>query len=203
MQDCVFTYDDFVLAGNDEDVKKLSKENNKTGKASVYLNNKLIENNKNWKNLDKTLGVELVGVKPMTRATDEFNELAAYFAKYFNATPLDQLMEVSKLTGTLRIVKPSLYIFPGRVGDSAFFTINGFSMLINGGYERVRPCFWKFVTMLQQIDSVLITHTDSDALGGLSSLFAKKLADPDVKPTILTVLGNLIASKNIPEVRLG
>ena len=83
------------------------------------------------------------------------------------------------------------------------FTINGFSMLINGGYERVRPCFWKFVTMLQQIDSVLITHTDSDALGGLSSLFAKKLADPDVKPTILTVLGNLIASKNIPEVRLG
>lgn len=199
LQDCVFTYDDFVIVASDEQVKRATKEN-KLSKTIAYLNGKLIENNKNWKHLEKSLGIELVGLKPMARSNEDLNEVASFFSNYFNDSPLDQLMEVSKLTGTLRIVKPSLYIFPGRVGDSAFFTINGFSMLVNGGYERVRPCFWKFVTMLQQIDSVLITHTDSDALGGLSSLFAKKLANPDVKPTILTVLGNLIASKSIPEV---
>jgi hypothetical protein len=103
-------------------------------------------------------------------------------------------METGKLTGTLRITKPLLYIFPSREGDSAYFTLNGYSILINGGYDRMKPCFWSFVNMLAQIDSILITHSDSDALGGLGSFFAKKLVDPEIKPNVLTVLGNLIAS---------
>jgi len=105
-------------------------------------------------------------------------------------------METSKTVGTLKITRPVLYIFPSREGDAAYFMLNGYSILINGGYDRVKPCFWSFVSMLAQIDSVLITHPDSDALGGLGSFFAKKLVDPDVKPNVLTVLGNLIASSD-------
>ena len=69
-------------------------------------------------------------------------------------------------------------------------------MLINGGFDRARevfePCFWKFMSILQQIESVLVTHSDADVLGGLSSFFAKKLADPEAKPTVLTILLNLV-----------
>ena len=189
-----------VILANDDEVKRITKEN-KISKSFAYINSKLVESNKNWKNLEKSLNIELVAVKPQSVKMDEnLNELAACLSKYYNSNVLCHQLETSKLTGTLRITKPSLYIFPGRTGDSAFFTINGFSMLINGGYERVRPCFWKFVNMLQQIDSILITHTDSDSLGGLSALFAKKLTNPvDVKPHILTVLGNLIGPKNLPQ----
>ena len=81
----------------------------------------------------------------------------------------------------------SLYIHSfGR--DSSFFTINGYSMLLDGGFDRVQPCLSNFVSMLQQIDSVLITHSAGDVLDGLRLFFAKKLADPEAKPMVLTVL---------------
>ena len=178
------------------------KENKASAsKAWLYVNSRLVESNKNWKQLDKHLsGVELVSVKPLglVQSESSLNEIAAHLsAAYFiHSDAACAHMETQRVAGTLRILKPSLYVFPARVGDSAFFTVNGFSMLVNGGYERLRPCFWKFVNSLQQIDAVLITHADSDALGGLSALFAKKLSQQDVKPAILTVLGNLIGSKS-------
>lgn len=103
-------------------------------------------------------------------------------------------MHSSKHTGTLKMTRPALYIFPSQQGDAAYFALNGYSMLINGGYDRLKPCFWKFVNMLQQIDSVLVTHADADALGGLSAFFAKKASEPDCKPDVLAVLGNLVHS---------
>ena len=196
LQDASFSYDDLAILINDEEMKKTLKEAN--SKTTLYMNAKLFENNKNWKNLEKTLSAELVGLKAGQLVASQHPQLSECFDRFFNSKPIDQIIEASKFTGTLRINKPVLYIFPGRNGDSAFFTLNGYSMLINGGYERVRPCFWKFVTMLQQIDSILITHPDSDSLGGLSSFFSKKLANPDIKPTVLTVLGNLVGSKQVP-----
>ena len=125
----------------------------------------------------------------------QFPEFITEMSKFLNETPVEQLIDSSNVIATLRIQKPTLYLFPDREGDSLFFTINGDSMLINGGYDRVKPCFWSFVSMLQQIEYVLIIHTDSDALAGLSSFFNKKLIDSDMKPTVLTVLANLIGSK--------
>lgn len=113
-----------------------------------------------------------------------------------NQTSVDQLMQSSRHTGTLKMTRPALYIFPSLQGDSAYFALNGYSMLINGGYDRLKPCFWKFVNMLQQIDSVLVTHADVDSLGGLAAFFAKKAAEPDCKPSVLTLLGNLVHSNN-------
>lgn len=109
-----------------------------------------------------------------------------------NQTPIEQLLQTSKHTGTLKLTRPALYIFPSQQGDSAYFALNGYSMLINGGYDRQQPCFWKFINMLQQIDSVLVTHADLDALGGLTTFFAKKASSADVQPNVLAVLGNLI-----------
>lgn len=192
LQDSLFSYDDFIELLNDEQIKTNS---NKEAKTTLYFNHKLFEFNRNWKQIEKThKNITFAHLTKQATST-QFPEFITEMSKFLNETPVEQLIDSSKVIGTLRIQKPTLYIFPGREGDSAFFTINGYSMLINGGYDRVKPCFWSFVSMLQQIDSVLITHTDSDALGGLSSFFNKKLVDSDMKPTVLTVLANLIGSK--------
>lgn len=196
LQDAQFSYDDLIELLNDEQIKS-NLQTNKDSRTTLYLNTRLVDLNKSWKFIEKShknIHLALNQVK-LADAKFSYPEFMGEMSKFLNEKPLDQLMDSAKVIGTLRIQKPILYVFPGREGDSAFFTINGYSMLINGGYDRVKPCFWSFVSMLQQIDSVLITHTDADALGGLSSFFNKKLNDSDMKPTVLTVLGNLIGSK--------
>jgi len=171
---------------------------NTDNSIKFHLNSKLVELNKHWKSLEKQhKNIHIITSQTLpepTTQTTSYSEFLTGLDKLLNETPIDTLMETSKTVGTLKITRPVLYIFPSREGDSAYFMLNGYSILINGGYDRVKPCFWSFVSMLAQIDSVLITHPDSDALGGLGSFFAKKLIDPDVKPNVLAVLGNLIAS---------
>jgi len=198
LQDGLFTYDDLHMQMMDEECKKSMTSINKFG---VHLSSRLIENNRNWKLLEAkstnhASNISVVSLPSRSSVSTNNQEIIDNFVskikKFLNEKPSSDLINGSKFTGTLKISKPVLYIFPACEGDSAFFTINGFSLLINGGYDRVKPCFWKFVNMLQQINSVLITHSDSDALGGLSTLFSKKLADFDIKPSISSVLGNLI-----------
>jgi hypothetical protein len=193
LQDSLFGYDNLNALLNEEDIKKLLL--NTENSIKLHLNPKLVELNKNWKSLEKQhKNIHLVNSQRTITNSLDYSEFLSGLNKLLNEKPIDTLMETGKLTGTLRITKPLLYIFPSREGDSAYFTLNGYSILINGGYDRVKPCFWSFVNMLAQIDSILITHADSDALGGLGSFFAKKLVDPETKPNVLTVLGNLIAS---------
>ena len=162
---------------NEEVNKKLLL--NTDNSLKFHLNPKLVELNKQWKSLEKQhKNIHLVNSQVTTLSSDNnqvYSEFLQGLDNCLNEKRIDTLMETGKLTGTLRINKPLLYIFPSRQGDSAYFTLNGYSILINGGYDRVKPCFWTFVNMLAQIDSILITHSDSDALGGLGSFFAKKL----------------------------
>lgn len=205
LQDTSFSYDDLNALLNEEEIKKLLL--NTENSIKFHLNAKLVELNKNWKSLEKQhKNIHIINSQRiLATAPTDTSELCDFLSgleKLLNETSIDTLMETGKLTGTLRINKPFLYIFPSREGDAAYFTVNGYSILINGGYDRVKPCFWTFVNMLAQIDSILITHPDSDALGGLGSFFAKKLVDPEIKPNVLAVLGNLIASsdyKSSPE----
>lgn len=224
LQDALFGYDNLNTLLNEEDIKKalLNTENS----VKLHLDTRLIELNKNWKSLEKQhKNIHLAYSQNANSSSNrEYGDFLDGLGKLLNETTIDTLMETGKLTGTLRISKPLLYIFPSREGDSAYFTLNGYSVLINGGYDRVKPSFWTFVNMLSQIDSILITHSDSDALGnnkisdhqdrtslclsnpsvstlltflgGLGSFFAKKLVDPETKPQVLTVLGNLIASSD-------
>jgi hypothetical protein len=136
-------------------------------------------------------------VSSKAEANSEFASLVTALERYFNQQSVDTLLEDnSSINGTLKMARPALYVFPSLQGDSAYFAVDGFSLLVNGGYSRAQPSFWKFVSMTKQVDAVLLTHTDSDALGGLNTLFAKKLAadDTEARPAVLSVLGNLVAS---------
>ena len=195
LQDGQFSCEDLQLLLADDELKQ-HKESIDASHIKLFLSPRNLDLNKSWKALEKShKNVQLVNQASLNEASEgSWQSVLSGLSSFLNERPVEQMMETSKFTGTLRIQKPILYIFPALEGDSAFFTINGYSMLINGGYDRVRPCFWKFVNMLQQIDSVLITHNDCDALGGLSSFFGKKLLEPELKPTVLSVLANLVAS---------
>lgn len=90
-------------------------------------------------------------------------------------SPFD-LLEPPSTVGFLKLCRPCCYIFPGGRGDCAFFAVNGFNVLVNGGSDA-RSCFWKLVRHLDRIDSVLLTHTGTDNLPGINSLFERKAAE--------------------------
>jgi hypothetical protein len=203
LQDSVFSYDDLhhLLHGDLKD-DLIAWKQRATLSFNFYMSQKFIDSNRAWKQLEKLnqtpsssqqqqFKVNAVAVV-IKQEQDEFFSL---IERYFNLKSVDQLMEESRFTGTLKNPRPSFYVFPSGQGDSAYFSIDGYTMLINGGYSRARPCFWNFVSMLKQIDSVLLTHSDSDTLGGLCSLFAKKAnTNTESKTTVLSVLGNLVPS---------
>lgn len=200
LQDGLFGYDDFNHILNDEEIKKSTVDSS----IKLFLSPRLCENNRNWKLLEKLTQFNIslnytykkeqqaaaATVEQPTRFVQDFSN---FLKPYFNEKPSRDFIESFNQRGTLRIEKPVFYIFPAKEGDAACFAINGFTMLINGGYDRVRPCFWKFLNVLSQLDSILITHNDSDACGGLSTFFSKKLQDNKLRPNVLNVLGNLIS----------
>ena len=56
------------------------------------------------------------------------------------------------------INKPMLYIFPSREGNAAYFTINGYSMLINGGYALCAyETLWTYFSRSTKCSSLIRT----------------------------------------------
>uniref|UniRef100_A0A673MS36 Microtubule-associated protein 1A/B/S-like MBL-like domain-containing protein n=1 Tax=Sinocyclocheilus rhinocerous TaxID=307959 RepID=A0A673MS36_9TELE len=89
--------------------------------------------------------------------------------------PFD-LLKAPSTVGFLKLSRPCCYVFPGGRGDSAFFAVNGFNVLVNGGSDS-RSCFWKLVRHLDRVDSVLLTHVGVDNLPGINSLLHRKVAE--------------------------
>ncbi|XP_042372692.1 microtubule-associated protein 1B, partial [Plectropomus leopardus] len=112
-------------------------------------------------------------VLPQMEGLQEFTE---YLSESLEPESPFDLLEPPSTVGFLKLSRPCCYIFPGGTGDSAFFAVNGFNVLVNGGSDP-RSCFWKLVRHLDRIDSVLLTHLGVDNLPGLNSLLQRKLAE--------------------------
>ena len=112
-------------------------------------------------------------VLPQMEGLQEFTE---YLSESLEPESPFDLLEPPSTVGFLKLSRPCCYIFPGGRGDSAFFAINGFNVLVNGGSDP-RSCFWKLVRHLDRIDSVLLTHIGVDNLPGLNSLLLRKVAE--------------------------
>ncbi|XP_070155372.1 microtubule-associated protein futsch [Polyergus mexicanus] len=96
-----------------------------------------------------------------------------YIGQYLVPQTLDQLMEPSDVVGNIRFSHPTLYVFPGGQGDAALFGINGFNMLVDGGFAR-KACFWDFTRHLDRLDAVLVTRINNSNIGGMFSVLRKK-----------------------------
>ncbi|XP_014678495.1 PREDICTED: microtubule-associated protein 1B-like [Priapulus caudatus] len=116
-------------------------------------------------------------------------DFTSHIGYFIEAEPLEDVMETTVITGNIRFSRPTIYVFPAGVGDSALFGVSGFNMLVNGGYSR-RPCFWEFCKHLERIDVVLQTHAGSDNLHGLSSVLQRKVTE-DICPNIGHVYANM------------
>ncbi|XP_051928692.1 microtubule-associated protein 1B [Hippocampus zosterae] len=112
-------------------------------------------------------------VLPQMEGLQEFTE---YLSESLEPESPFELLEPPNSAGFLKLSRPCCYIFPGGSGDSAFFAVNGFNVLVNGGSDP-RACFWKLVRHLDRIDSVLATHVGVDNLPGLNSLLLRKVAE--------------------------
>jgi hypothetical protein len=86
---------------------------------------------------------------------------------------LEQLLEPSDVVGNIRFSHPTLYVFPGGQGDAALFGINGFNMLVDGGFAR-KACFWDFARHLDRLDAVLMTRLNNGNVNGISAVLSRK-----------------------------
>lgn len=114
-------------------------------------------------------------VLPVMEGLQEFTE---YLSECLEPPSPFELLEPPGTVGFLKLCRPCCYLFPGGAGGSAFFAVNGFNLLVNGGSDA-RSCFWKLVRHLDRIDSVLLTHLGVDNLPGLNSLLLRKLSERD------------------------
>ncbi|KAI6055123.1 microtubule-associated protein 1S [Marmota monax] len=109
-------------------------------------------------------------------AAEGLREFLEYVAESLELPSPFELLEPPSSGGFLRLPRPCCYIFPGGLGDAAFFAVNGFTMLVNGG-SNPKSSFWKLVRHLDRVDAVLVTHAGADSLPGLNSLLRRKLAE--------------------------
>ncbi|XP_040300814.1 microtubule-associated protein 1S isoform X2 [Herpailurus yagouaroundi] len=111
-------------------------------------------------------------------ASEGLRQFLEYVAESLEAPSPFELLEPPASVGFLRLARPCCYIFPGGLGDAAFFAVNGFTVLVNGG-SNPKSSFWKLVRHLDRVDAVLVTHAGADSLPGLNSLLRRKLAERD------------------------
>ncbi|XP_049643653.1 microtubule-associated protein 1S [Suncus etruscus] len=102
----------------------------------------------------------------------------ASLAETLAPLPPFELLEPPASVGFLRLARPCCYVFPGGLGDAAFFAVKGFTVLVNGG-SNPKSSFWKLVRHLDRVDAVLVTHAGADSLPGLNSLLRRKVAERD------------------------
>ncbi|XP_075467374.1 microtubule-associated protein 1S isoform X2 [Ascaphus truei] len=114
--------------------------------------------------------------------TEGLQEFAEYLSESLEPPSPFELLEPPSTEGFLKLFKPCCYVFPGGRGDSAFFAVNGFNMLVNGGSDP-RSSFWKLVRHLDRVDSVLLTHMGTDNLPGINSLLQRKIAEVEEDPS--------------------
>ncbi len=128
-------------------------------------------------NLQDFINIQ-INPPPVLPEMEGLQEFTEYLSELLEPESPFDLLEPPSTVGFLKLSRPCCYIFPGGRGDSAFFAVNGFNVLVNGGSDP-RSCFWKLVRHLDRIDSVLLTHIGVDNLPGLNSLLLRKVAEQE------------------------
>merc|ERR1712214_155100 len=128
---------------------------------------------------------------------ESINSFINYLDKFLVPQSIQQVLPPSDVVGNIRFSHPTLYVFPGGQGDSALFGINGFNMLIDGGFSR-KACFWDFTRHLDRLDAILVTRMSDENTQGISAVLERKTVNP-VYPQIGHMFANILESKKDKE----
>merc|ERR1712203_815046 len=150
----------------------------------------------NWQqeHVDKEQFSEFCQVKMNPPEVDQKNEsinsFISYLEPFLQPQSIQERLPSSDVVGNIRFSHPTLYVFPGGQGDSALFGINGFNMLIDGGFSR-KACFWDFTRHLDRLDAILVTRMSDENTQGINAVLERKTVNP-VYPQIGHLFANLL-----------
>ncbi|XP_033180891.1 microtubule-associated protein 1S-like isoform X2 [Mastacembelus armatus] len=110
-------------------------------------------------------------------------------------SPFD-LLPPPTTVGFLKLSRPCCYVFPAGRGDCAFFAVNGFTVLVDGGSES-QACFWKLVRHLDRVDAVLLTHIGTENLPGVNAFLERKVAEQELSSDVKDDLSKRLISPEL------
>ncbi|KAG8188040.1 hypothetical protein JTE90_009914 [Oedothorax gibbosus] len=197
LQDGSFSYNDFIDTLQDADVQRALR-----------------------RHLGSTVHVHCIPEGPWDQQEDEGALSKTYESLYVNPAskvsvvpgsslllncldfvlrfqPLTEMMKSSPVVGNIRFNRPTLYVFPGGQGDCALFGVSGFTMLIDGGFNR-KPCFWEFIRHLDRLDAIMITRLNENNVCGITNVVRRKQAGQRVYPQVGYVFCNVAEGKQSP-----
>uniref|UniRef100_A0A0R3RGI2 Microtubule-associated protein futsch n=1 Tax=Elaeophora elaphi TaxID=1147741 RepID=A0A0R3RGI2_9BILA len=102
---------------------------------------------------------------------------------------LVQLLPAGHSVGSIRTRRPLMYIFSGGNEDAAFFSVNGFSILLDGGDQKVVP-YWNLIRNYDKISAAVVTRISPKCLQGISAILMRKCLQ-ECHPNFGAVICNL------------
>ncbi|XP_029317033.1 microtubule-associated protein 1S-like [Cottoperca gobio] len=140
-----------------------------------------------------TLHINPPEVLPAMEALGEFTSLIS--GTLSTPSPFD-LLPPPTTVGFLKLSRPCCYVFPAGRGDCAFFAVNGFTLLVDGGSDS-QACFWKLVRHLDRVDAVLLTHIGTENLPGVNVFLERKVAELELSSDIKDDLSKRLISPEL------
>merc|ERR1711972_797109 len=194
LQDGTFSFEDFATAFEEYDVQRVirSYENSISINVHCCQEGEWKQDKIRQQQFAKLCQIEVNPDSEM-KESNSIAEFVSYLEPFLQPQSIQERLPPSDVVGNIRFSHPTLYVFPGGQGDSALFGINGFNMLIDGGFSR-KACFWDFTRHLDRLDAILITRLSDENTQGISAVLERKSVSP-VYPQIGHFFANILETK--------
>uniref|UniRef100_A0A182PJ46 Microtubule-associated protein futsch n=1 Tax=Anopheles epiroticus TaxID=199890 RepID=A0A182PJ46_9DIPT len=196
LQDGTFSVMDFMEAFQEHEVQRVLRAYPDTITMDIHCAPVGQWHTIQEKSFSRLCRLRLNPVDVLESGSERLSAFVAYLSSMIIPTEISELLESSDVVGNIRFSHPTLYVFPGGQGDAALFGINGFNMLVDGGFSR-KSCFWDFVRHLDRLDAVLMTRINNTNIKGISSVVERK-SEAHVYPQIGHFFCNIPERKGLP-----
>merc|ERR1712079_768969 len=198
LQDGTFSFEDFAKTFDEYDVQRVirSYENSISIHVHCCEEGEWTQDKIQQKSFAKLCKVQ-INPSAVVEESKTVTNFVSYLEPFLQPQSIQERLPPSDVVGNIRFSHPTLYVFPGGQGDSALFGINGFNMLIDGGFSR-KACFWDFTRHLDRLDAILVTRMSDENTQGISAVLERKTVNP-VYPQIGHMFANILEPKKDKE----
>merc|ERR1712029_660438 len=198
LQDGTFSFEDFATTFDEYDVQRVmrSYENSISIHVHCCEEGEWKQDKIQQQSFAKLCKIE-INPSAVMEESNSVENFISYLEPFLQPQSIQERLPPSDVVGNIRFSHPTLYVFPGGQGDSALFGINGFNMLIDGGFSR-KACFWDFTRHLDRLDAILVTRMSDENTQGISAVLERKTVSP-VYPQIGHLFANILEPKKDKE----
>merc|ERR1711868_237846 len=194
LQDGTFSFEDFATTFDEYDVQRVmrSYENSISIHVHCCEEGEWKQDKIQQQSFAKLCKIE-INPSAVMEESNSVDNFISYLEPFLQPQSIQERLPPSDVVGNIRFSHPTLYVFPGGQGDSALFGINGFNMLIDGGFSR-KACFWDFTRHLDRLDAILITRLNDENTQGINAVLERKTVN-NVYPQIGHFFANLVVDE--------